>query len=171
MGAAILIPILTEIGTPILKRVLTESINGSAPAEIAGKVIGDLAARLGVKPTPEAIADAYVKEPDRVASAAKGYEIVSGEEWISYMMEATRSRDSLLKAETGKGFFYDGWRPTMSWVLIALWVINPLFIPLVNAAFKAAVPAMPYEHLLGFTGIWLTIYGGGHTIKSVFGKA
>lgn len=34
----------------------------------------------------------------------------------------------------------------------------------------ASIVPIPWEHLLGFAGLWLAIYGGGHTIKSVLGR-
>jgi hypothetical protein len=42
-------------------------------------------------------------------------------------------------------------------------------LPVVSAAAGVSIPRSPWEHLLGFAGLWLAIYGGGHTIKSVVG--
>jgi hypothetical protein len=39
----------------------------------------------------------------------------------------------------------------------------------INATAGTSIAAIPWEHLLGFAGLWLAIYGGGHTIKPVLG--
>ena len=45
-----------------------------------------------------------------------------------------------------------------------------VFLPLINAAFGATIPIPSTDDIRQFAGIWLVIYGGGHTLKSVFAK-
>lgn len=152
MVAAILLPILAEIGAPILKRLL---------ADRADKVVDKIAAKVGVKPTAADIEKAYKTVPEAVASAVKEVEAE---------FSAEIDLDALFAREDQKSFFAWGWRPAMSWLLIWLWVWNTTLMPLLNSALKATLPPVPYEHLIAFCGVWLVIYGGGHTLKSVFGK-
>lgn len=43
-------------------------------------------------------------------------------------------------------------------------------VPTINAATHANLAGIPYDSLVGFSGLWLAIYGGGHTAKAIFGK-
>ena len=51
----------------------------------------------------------------------------------------------------------------MSWVLLGLWVWNAVM----NAVSGGTLAAVPWDQLLSFSGLWLAIYGGGHTLKTV----
>lgn len=166
MIAAVLIPILAEIGAPILKRLLADKLPGLG-GEVAGTVVDTVATKLGVPKTPEAIADAYRKNPAAVSVAVREIEATFGDAWLE---QSLSSRDALFDREDAKGFFAWGWRPALSWLLIWLWMWDCFLLPVINTAVDGTIPPVPYETLIAFTGLWLTIYGGGHTIKSVFGK-
>lgn len=60
--------------------------------------------------------------------------------------------------------------PGMSWMLLLPSTWNGVILPVVNATAGTSIVPIPWEHLLGFAGLWLAIYGGGHTIKSVLGR-
>jgi len=86
-------------------------------------------------------------------------------------MMASSQRNRVLEREDERGSVFSwGWRPAMSWMLLFLWSWNGVILPVVNATADASIAPIPWEHLLGFAGLWLTIYGGGHTIKSVLGR-
>ena len=163
---SVLIPILTAIGAPILKSLIADKVGGAA-GDVAGVVVDTIAGKLGVEKTPEAIADAYTKDPGAVTAVVQSVEATCGQEWLQ---QALAGRDKLLEREDSKGWFSWAWRPAMSWLLIWLWLWNCFLLPLVNAATHGNIQGLPYETLIAFTGVWLTIYGGGHTLKSVFGK-
>lgn len=168
MLPAVLIPILAEIGAPLLKRVLSEALPDGVTKDLSHVVVDTIASKIGVKPTPEAIADAYQKAPDVVAEEVLKIEETFGAEWLAM---ALSGRDKMIEREDSRdSFFAWAWRPAMSWLQIWLWAWNTTVRPLVNAAFHSTLPEVPYEVLVSFAGIWLVIYGGGHTIKSVFGK-
>lgn len=164
---AILIPILAEIGAPILKRIILDKLPDGLGREMSEVVVDTIAGKLGVEPTPEAIKDKYDQDPKDCGRVIRGVEDDFGERW---MLDAIRGRDAMLKREDEKSPFWNAWRPSMSWLLIWLWLWNTTLLPLINAAFKTSLPPVPYETLVAFAGLWLTIYGGGHTLKSVFGK-
>ena len=85
-----------------------------------------------------------------------------------YLTMATSQRDHMLDREDQRGSVFSwGWRPAMSWMLLFLWSWNGVILPVANATAGTSIVPIPWEHLLGFAGLWLAIYGGGHTIKSV----
>ncbi len=90
---------------------------------------------------------------------------------FAYLTMAAAQRDLMLDREDQRGSVFSwGWRPAMSWMLLFLWSWNGVILPVVNATAGTSIVPIPWEHLLGFAGLWLAIYGGGHTIKSVLGR-
>jgi hypothetical protein len=163
MPIAVLLPILAEIGAPILKKLLTDTLPDGLAKDLSGQVLDTIAGKLGVEPTPEAIKNCHDSNPDAVANAVKETEA----EMSTLLVQG---RDGMIAREDAKGWFWNAWRPAMSWLLIWMWGWNTTLLPLLNAAFRSTLPAVPYDTLISFCGIWLVIYGGGHTLKSVFGK-
>ena len=90
-------------------------------------------------------------------------------DWVAYLQMATAGRDRLIEREDTKGFFHNGWRPAMSWLVIFLFAWSMVAVPLANATLGGAIAAPSTNDILQFAGIWLVIYGGGHTVKSVWG--
>ncbi|CDM57374.1 3TM-type holin [Rhizobium favelukesii] len=165
MPIAILLPILAQIGAPILKKLLTDTLPDGLAKDLSGQVLDTIAGKLGVEPTAEAIKAAHDSDPDAVTTAVK-----ETEAQMSTLL--VQGRDGLLAREDARGNWFSwAWRPAMSWLMIWMWTWNTTILPFLNAAFKSALPAVPYDTLISFCGIWLVIYGGGHTLKSVFGKA
>jgi hypothetical protein len=128
-----------------------------------GSIVGTA---LGVPPTPEAIGGIVQSNP----GALQQLEASRSAEWATYMAAAQAAQSALAMKELDRSFFYAGWRPGMSWLLMGLWLLNCFITPFANAAWGAAIPLIPWEHLLGFSGLWLTIYGGGHTLKSILAR-
>ena len=154
---------LVKAGAPILGTAL----GGPAGAAVGGAIGGAIAEALGVEPSPEAVADALT-QPGADA-ALRSLEAAQADRWAEYMLVAGKAQAELAAAEAARGFWHAGWRPALSWLLIAMWLWNALGAPVVSVFAPAPIPLVPWEHLLAFSGIWLTIYGGGHTLKSVLG--
>ena len=76
----------------------------------------------------------------------------------------------LKREDERESCFSWAWRPAMSWLLILLWLWGGMLLPLVNAAFHASITALSVADLVTFSGIWLAIYGGGHTVKDLRGQ-
>lgn len=163
MSAAILIPILAEIGAPILKKILADKLPGAE--KVTGIVVDTIAEKIGVPKTPDSIKDAYTKTPEVVTAAVKQVEADNGAELLAEAQKAAE----IFAREDAKSFFHHGWRPAMSWLVIFLWAWNAVFVNLLNAAFAAQLAAAPYDMLVAFSSLWLVVYGGGHTAKSIFG--
>ena len=71
---AALVPILAAAGAPLLKR-LAESVGGRTGGAVADVVIDSLAREIGTKPTVDAIAAAYDKDPARTVEAIGRVEV------------------------------------------------------------------------------------------------
>jgi len=165
---AILGPILLQVGAPILKRVLEKEVGGTA-GEVGSVVVDTIATKLGVEPTAEAIKKEFDGDPDGTGAVIRDVE--ASRDWIMYMAAANAGRDRLLEREDAReSFFSWGWRPAMSWLVIFLFGWAMVLVPTVNAAFGSNLVPPSTEDILQFAGIWLVIYGGGHTAKSLWGK-
>lgn len=162
-AVAILIPILAEIGAPILKKILADRLPGAE--KVTGAVVDTIAGKIGVPNTPEAIKDAYASDPTAVTEAVKQIETENGAELLAEAQKAAE----LYAREDAKGGFWSAWRPAMSWLVIFLWLWNTVLVGLINTALGSAIPIAPYDTLVTFSSLWLIVYGGGHTAKSIFG--
>ena len=161
-----LAPILVSLGAPILGSILRSNVGGVA-GEASARVIEALAQTFGTQPTEEAVKTAIEADPN-AATKLQSIERERSAEWVAYLTMATSQRDRMLDREDERGSVFSwGWRPAMSWMLLFLWCWNGVILPVVNATAGASIVPIPWEHLLGFAGLWLAIYGGGHTIKSV----
>jgi Protein of unknown function (DUF3154). len=163
MAAAVLVPILTSIGAPILKKLLADKLPSGVVKDVSEAVVDTIASKIGVPSTPEAIAEAFEKSPEVVKAAVQ-----EAENEFRDLLD----RDALFAREDSREHWFSwAWRPALSWTLLYLFIWNATIQPLLAVALKANLPAVPYDTLVAFAGIWLTIYGGGHTVKAVFGKA
>ena len=151
---------------------LAGALGGPGASAIANAVIGALAGSAvvpGSPSTPEQAAQVIASDPEAAKVALAGLEI--------QQTAATMQLDIARAEMTRESFFSWGWRPAMSWLIIVLWAYALLLLPLVNFAIMAVfkvpewpIPPIPMDNLLGFTGIWLTIYGGGNTALRIFGR-
>jgi len=153
---------LIKIGAPVLKGILAGVAPG-AVSKVGGLVIDGLADALGSPADPDAIADKIDANPAAAAVAVAPLEA----EMLSLQIAG---RDRRLSAEDAKGWFAWAWRPAMSWLIIFLTGWALILVPLLNAALKAAIAAPTMQEITAFAGLWLVIYGGGHTAKSIWGK-
>lgn len=160
-----LAPILIRMGAPVIGSLLRDGLGGPA-GEASAQAIEALAKVFGVEPTPEAVESAIKADPEAEAKL-RAVEAERSAEWMAYLTMATAQRNRMLEREEERPFSRD-WRPAMSWLLILMWFWNAMLLPVINS-FGMNIANVPWEQLLGFSGLWLAIYGGGHTIKSVMG--
>lgn len=140
-----------------------EAIAGPFGASIGGALAGIL----GVDPTPDAVGGSVVENPSAVQRA----EADPPPQLSAWLETHARIAESLTATETSReNWFSWAWRPALSWLLGFLYLWNGVLLPVANAAFIAGIAPMPWDQLTAFTGIWVVIYGGGHTVKSIWGK-
>ena len=158
-AVAILLPILAEIGAPILKGLITKRF-GKTAGDVADTVVGSIADKLGVEPTPEAIADKYATDPEAVSEAALAVET----EWAKVARDAMALHGQYLEgiqADTLAGGINSFWRP-VNGILYALGSFSVLLT--VCIAILNRIPLdeslMPVIALVGAViGPWAGVVG------------
>lgn len=91
------------------------------------------------------------------------------DEWRLLAAEQAHMAEMLQRDSRGH-WLERAWRPAMMWLLELLWLWGLLLAPLINAFSAPAYVALPpFETLLGLTGLYMALYMGGHTVKSVMG--
>ena len=148
--------VLVNVGAPILGKVIGGPVGG-----IAETAIKELAKELGAEASPEAVEKAVTDNPEAaLAAEARMFGLWEKE-------ADTLSR--LNKAEGEWSMFKDGWRSGLCWSLIIMWLWGLIIIPMING-FGAKITATPIDSLLAFSTVVLTVLGGGHTAKAIWGR-
>jgi len=149
-----LIKALAKVGAPMLGSVI-----GGPVGTLAGAAIGALADALGTKPTVEAVKEA-IEKPEAAIIVQK-VEADKGPELYALLSKEADTYRALVDQETGHGWFFSAWRPAGMWLVLVMWPFAVIMAPI----FKIVVPM---SDLVAFTGLYLTLYMGGHTAKSWF---
>jgi hypothetical protein len=150
-----LIATLTKAGAPILGTLI-----GGPVGTIAGAAIGALAEALGTPATPEAVKQAIETRPEaaaivRAVEAEKAPDLLELQKaWVEVYAETSRT-------DAAKGWFYNAWKPAGMWLVLLMWPFAVVLAPF----FRITVPM---ADLVAFTGLYLTLYMGGHTAKEWF---
>ena len=165
--SAALISLATQVGAPIIKRILSDKI-GPRGAELAEDVMTRIAAGAGV--APAGLDDAARDMPEVVGAALVDVETVAPE-LISLYSKGLEGQYALQQAELRKEHWFAwAWRPGWMVLLGVFWLWNIVILHLLNAILKWALPPTDTTTLLGLTSLFMALYMGGHTVKDVFGK-
>lgn len=157
-----LIAIASEIGAPMVKRILQHQIGGIG-GQLAGEVIDKIAAQAGG--TREDIDRLVIDRPQNIREAVAEVERQSPE-LIALYAAGLEGQFAALKAETEHEHFISwAWRPMGMWGLGFLWFWNVLILHVANAYWKIALPQMDLDVLLQLTVVYCGLYMGGHTVK------
>lgn len=151
---------LIKLGAPILGTAIGGPLGGAVGSVLA-QTFG------AADETPEAISTAVQADP-QAADKLKTLETDRSDEWISIIKAGQELQAQLATTEAGQGGFAYYWRPAMSWLIIAIIGQSFLVAPWLRGLMSVDV-GTPYEQVIGISAIWLTIYGGGHTVKAIFG--
>lgn len=155
-----------EIGKQLVA-VGAPTIGAAVGGPLGAQIGGVLASILGAEATPGAVGDAIAANPDVVKQA----EAAPSADLSTWLNAHAQTAALLASTETAReNAFAWAWRPALSWLLIFMWLWNAVALPVANAALAAGIASIPWEQLVGFSGLWLAIYGGGHTVKSIWGK-
>lgn len=163
--AAILLEAAGSLAVPVIKKILGDKIGG-AGGELAGNVIDIIAGQAGVP--VEKLPDVKPAELDKAIVAAEPMAV----ELLTLHVESQRLMNENLQAELDKGgpVWTWGWRPGWMWLLAVFWLYALILRPVVNAAFGASIEALDMGVLMTLTGLYMTAYLGGHTVKDVVAK-
>ncbi len=155
-----------QLGLPVIEKILSRKV-GDKNGQLATEIIQAIANRAGVSIDDlDGAADAG--QP-RVIDAMRDVERMSPE-MISLYTVGLEGQFALLQAEQAAGGWQSAWRPGWMYLLGFFWLWNIVALHVLNAIYKIALPPMPYDILMGLTGIYLSLYMGGHTVKDVTAK-
>lgn len=162
-----------DIAGPLSKAgatTLGTIIGGPLGTAVGGLVGQAVAGALGLdEATPEAVTAAIQNDPVEASTQLQKLEVDRYDEWASLQAKGLELMATIQAQESAEGFFSWGWRPALSWLIAAIILQSFIVGPWALALFGLAV-AVPYDNVVGIAAIWLTIYGGGHTAKAIFGK-
>lgn len=155
-----------QSGFPILRSILERKL-GDAGGTLAGDVLAALASRANVKPDElEALAET---NPGKVIEAMRQVAPMTPE-LIALYAKGLEHQNALLMAEQEEGGWKAAWRPLGMYFTMFLWAWQVIILHICNAIWKTALPPMPWEHLIAFTGLYMGLYMGGHTLKDMAAK-
>ena len=161
-----LIALAAQVGAPFVEKVLSQKL-GKAGGALAGDVIRTIADLAGV--APEALDGFAAKHPDVVRQAITDTEVLAPEIIALHRAELD-ARQAIFDAERAEPVWVRAWRPLGMYGLGVLWFWNVIFLHVANAWWKIALPPMPFEHLMGISALYMSLYMGGHTVKDVAAK-
>ena len=158
-----LIALATQVGAPLIRQILSRQL-GPANGQLAERVLSAVADRAGV-PQPE-LGRFALSRPSDLEAALVDVE-ASVPALLPLQMAEAETRAALLMADASKGGWHAWWRPGWMYLLGLLWIWQVIGLHVLNAVFKIALPAAPWEYLMGVTAVITGLYMGGHTIKDV----
>ncbi|MBB98314.1 MAG: hypothetical protein CML67_02070 [Rhodobacteraceae bacterium] len=157
---AALVPILAAAGAPLLKR-LAESVGGRTGGAVADVVIDSLAREIGTKPTVDAIAAAYDKDPARTVEAIGRVEVQRREDWAVMLAEVNQT----MRAEqTAPGLLTRIWRPLFG-ILYGV-AFLALALAVTRAVWNSDVQAI--NAVASVSGLLIAFYGTGAGVLGVY---
>lgn len=161
-----LIAIALKAGLPSIASILQRKL-GDAGGTLATDVLNTIASRAGTQVEDlEKMAD---ENPGKVLDAMRQVEPMTPE-LIALYTKGLEQQFTLLQAEMAEGGWKAAWRPAGMWFVLFLWFYQIVGLHVANAIFKIALPSCPWDQLLYFTGLYMGLYMGGHTVKDIAAK-
>lgn len=161
-----LIAIAAEVGAPIVKKILEQQLGGTQ-GDLAGRIVDAIAGQAGV--APDKLDALATSQPEVVGAAIQTVEEMSPD-LIGLYADGLKGQFALLQSEQKEPVWVWGWRPGWMYLLGLFWLWNIILLHVANAIWRIALPPVPFNDLLGLTGIFMGLYMGGHTVKDVFAK-
>lgn len=161
-----LIALAVQAGFPIVTSILQRKL-GDEAGSLVGDVIGAIASRVGAP--PEELEKIAKESPGKIIDAMREVERMTPE-LIGLYTKGLEGQFALLQAEMAEGGWKAAWRPAGMWFVLFLWSWQVVLLHVANAVWKIALPPMPWDQLLYFTGLYMGLYMGGHTVKDVVAK-
>lgn len=163
--SAALISVATQIGAPLVRDILARKI-GRENAQLAETVVKAVADRAGI--SPDALDEASRDERARqVEDAVREVETGLAPELVALHEAELDARLRVFEMEGREPAFARLWRPMGMYFTFLLWAWNVMFLHIANAVWRIALPPAPWDVLLAWTGLYLSLYMGGHTVKAV----
>ena len=161
-----LVALALQAGFPVIEKLLTKKLGGQN-GELAAQIIRSIAERAGV--IPEQIELAAEERPEKIIDAMREVERMTPE-LVGLYAAGLQGQFALLQLESEEPLWMRAWRPGGMYLVMFLWFWNIVALHVANAIWKIALPPAPYDALGWLTGIYFSLYMGGHTVKDVIGK-
>lgn len=158
--------IALQAGFPIIRSVLEGKL-GDRNGGLVADVLGAVAGRAGVQ--PEALEGLAADNPGKVIEAMRQVEPMAPE-LVALYAKGLEHQNALLMAEQEEGGWKAAWRPLGMYFVMLLWAWQVVILHILNAIYRIALPPMPYDQLVTFTGLYMGLYMGGHTLKDMAAK-
>lgn len=162
--SAILAGVAAKVGATLVKSVLTGKLGagiGQAGGDLAGTIIDTIAEKAGV--TPEKLPDLPEKD---LGAAIKEAEAVAPE-LIALWQAGLAGQFALLQAEQKEAWYQSAWRWGWMYLLAFFWTWRIVILPVINAGSADSIEAIDLAVLLTLTTWFISLYMGGHTIKTL----
>lgn len=153
-------------GATLIGKILSQKL-GDQDGNLATEVLIAIAKKAGV--APDDLEVVHDKDPGRVVDAIRKVEYDAPELVALYASEV-QLQMAALQAEQGGPAWMRAWRPIWMYLLGFLWLWNLVLLHVLNAVFKIALPPQQLTDLLALTGLFLSLYMGGHTVLRALGK-
>lgn len=153
-------------GLPIIGAILQQKL-GETSGPLVTSLIEAIAGQARVK--PEELEPMLETAPGKVLDAMRAVEVMTPE-LIALYTKGLEHQNQLLMAEQEEGGWKAAWRPLGMYFVMLLWAWQVVILHVCNAIWKIALPPMPYEQLVTFTGLYMGLYMGGHTLKDMASK-
>lgn len=153
-------------GMPIIRSILERKL-GDAGGTLAGDVLAAIATRANV--TPDELEKLAEANPGKVIDAMRAVALMTPE-MIGLYAKGLEHQNAILMAEQEEGGWKANWRPLGMYFVMLLWLWQVAVLHIANAIWKIALPPMPWEQLVTFTGLYMGLYMGGHTLKDMVAK-
>ncbi|WP_323780109.1 3TM-type holin [Thalassovita sp.] len=161
--SAALISLATSVGAPFVRDILSRKI-GAGNTQLAEDVITAIAARAGVEPVN--LDRLATTDPETVTDAILRTENIAPEMVATYNREL-ELQAALIEAEKNDPVWVRAWRPLGMYFTMFLWGWQIVILHVLNAIFKTALPPADWQAMTLWTTLYLSLYMGGHTVKSV----
>ena len=158
-----LIAVALKVGLPSIASILQRKL-GDADGALATDVLNTIASRAGVG--VDQLEHLANENPGKLIDAMRAVEPMTPE-LIALYTKGLEQQFTLLQAEMAEGGWKASWRPAGMWLVLFLWFYQIVGLHVVNAIFKIALPPCDWQYLVTFTGMYMGLYMGGHTIKDV----
>jgi hypothetical protein len=172
ISGAVVLEVATSLGMPIIKKFLRNKL-GDKAGGIGGKIADGLvdAVSKRVEATHGPVATGEIVPPKVIEEAVTYVEQNEAADIVELEVRSQEAANKLMIAEMEKGPWWTwAWRPGMMHLLGFLWFWALFAQSVVNAFLTDNLPPVDLEMLFAVTGLYMTLYLGGHTVKSFIKK-
>lgn len=162
--ATVIAGIAAKVGAELVGKIVGKQF-GPAGGELAETVVNSVAEKLGVEP------DQIIDQPDEDLRDAVLQVEGEAPEIVALWSKGLQGQFELLQSETREGFWQSAWRSGWMYLLAVFWIWRIIIGPAVDywlaASGYPSIQMVDYAVLLTLTTWFISLYMGGHTVKTL----